>query len=291
LLSAYASVSNAFGPGNIRDISTGDETAQIIIPNAHGCSISLPVRAHVLTLNAGSVFIVQTCTKPASLLNQLTGGDLGFGRKSQTFTRTHYFNAKPGHTYELEGECFRSSNDDSAVAEVVSCAPLLPGRAMINGNKWTLKDNCTEEYALRKQMDPLVRSRADASKKVPFSKFWKEYCVPDPIKPVTTTISRIIPGGAISQRNACWPSAESKRSKDRVALMGVTAGPTQLDASCMKPQSNTDVGVKTASFSFDAEPGHIYALSGEDETCMRLLDITSEEVVVACEAYHQATTE
>ncbi len=67
----------------------------------------------------------------------------------------------------------------------------------------------------------------------------------------------------------------------------VEAGPIVIDASCVKITETDESTIKTSSFSFDAEPEHMYSFSGEDENCMRLLDVTFEEVVIACEPYHQ----
>jgi len=83
LLSTYAPLSHSFGPGNIRDISTSDDSA----------------------------------------------GDLGFGRRSQSFTRTRYFNAEPGHVYSLSGDdeaCMRLL-DVTSEETIVACEPYHQG--------------------------------------------------------------------------------------------------------------------------------------------------------------------
>jgi hypothetical protein len=95
----------------------------------------------------------------------------------------------------------------------------------------------------------------------------------------------IRPGGTTSNQDACWPSAGSIRR--RVILLTVEAGPINIDASCDRILETGELSTKTSSFEFDAETGHIYTLSGEAEECMRLIDITSEETIIACEPYHE----
>ena len=76
----------------------------------------------------------------------------------------------------------------------------------------------------------------------------------------------------------------------RILVVGVDDGPTSIEASCDLPDPNS-TSAKTASFVFNAEADHAYTLSGEDEECMRLVDITSEENVIACEPYHEESLE
>ena len=45
---------------------------------------------------------------------------------------------------------------------------------------------------------------------------------------------------------------------------------------------------RMSSFEFVAEAGHTYTITATDKECMSLLDITSEEIVIACEPYEKS---
>ena len=66
-------------------------------------------------------------------------------------------------------------------------------------------------------------------------------------------------------------------------LLEIDAGPITIDVTCAtglrKPR------YRTLSFDFVAKPGHTYTFTDSDEECIRLLDITSEEIAVKCEPY------
>ncbi len=102
----------------------------------------------------------------------------------------------------------------------------------------------------------------------------------------------IIPGGRTPpHQDVCWPSVRvGWNESKRILRVSVDDGPTSIDASCDLPDPNS-TSTKTASFVFNAEADHAYTLSGEDEECMRLVDITSEENVIACEPYHEESLE
>ena len=101
----------------------------------------------------------------------------------------------------------------------------------------------------------------------------------------------IIPGGTTSRVDACWPTVGvAWDESNRQLVVGVDDGLTIIDASCDLPDPYS-TSVKTASFKFHAEAGHAYTLSGEDEECMRLVDITAEETIIACEPYHDEAME
>ena len=67
----------------------------------------------------------------------------------------------------------------------------------------------------------------------------------------------------------------------------VDAGPITVNAICEKKGawSNTK---RTSSFDFVAEAGHTYTITATDKECMSLIDITSEEIVIACESYEKS---
>ena len=68
----------------------------------------------------------------------------------------------------------------------------------------------------------------------------------------------------------------------------VDAGPTTIGATCLKTGIlGFNERTLTASFDFDAQAGHTYTFSAEDKECIKLLDITSDESVIACERYER----
>lgn len=87
-------------------------------------------------------------------------------------------------------------------------------------------------------------------------------------------------------KNSCKPAAE-QGYLGVVSFLYVNAGPVTIEANC----STTDLWAmirrrqETASFDFIAETGHTYTFRKKEKECMRLLDITSEEVVIACEPF------
>jgi hypothetical protein len=103
----------------------------------------------------------------------------------------------------------------------------------------------------------------------------------------------LIPIGTPSSVDSCWPSAGvAPDGSYRIHIVEVDIGATRIDASCARPGSESEsVRVRAASFAFDAEAGHAYTFSGEDSVCMRLIDITAENSVIACEPYHDQPVE
>lgn len=83
----------------------------------------------------------------------------------------------------------------------------------------------------------------------------------------------------------CWLTDE------RVDFLVVDAGPVTIDLNCTLASLNhLFQGQRmTSSFDFEAETGHTYKVSIRGvhgkEKCISLLDITSEEMVIACEPY------
>ena len=88
-------------------------------------------------------------------------------------------------------------------------------------------------------------------------------------------------GGASSDKGGCKPS----RGETRYDFMEVDAGLIGINATCFtaffgRPSS-------TSRFDFVAEAGHTYTFTATDKECISLIDITSEETVIACEPYEQ----
>ena len=83
-----------------------------------------------------------------------------------------------------------------------------------------------------------------------------------------------------SYRDDC----DSLRVVGAVAKAGfllVDAGPFTVDVTCQ----TYIIGWRTLSFDFVAETGHTYTFMDSDKECVRLIDITFEETVIACEPY------
>ena len=88
--------------------------------------------------------------------------------------------------------------------------------------------------------------------------------------------------------NYCAVTMEQKR----FGFLFVDAGSNTIDVICRK--TGTFGGhprILTSSFDFEAQAGHTYTFSAEDDECIRLLDITSDESVIACEPYEQRDEE
>lgn len=233
LLSGCASI--------VRDVSTGEITAQISTRNCCFCKFIYPASGHVITVDAGRQFVVQKCWGSDSPLYEVTDGNFGTQGKDKDSFRTFYFDAKAGRKYHLSENCFKLADDDATSEDqAIDCAPRLKGRLALSS---------FEHSAV------------------------------------------IIPGGTTPRQDACWPSVRvGWNESKRILVVGVDDGPTSIEASCDLPDPNS-TSAKTASFVFNAEADHAYTLSGEDEECMRLVDITSEENVIACEPYHEESLE
>jgi hypothetical protein len=203
---------------------------------------------------------VQKCVAGQSVPNQIGGvvGDVFGGPDRDDVFYTFNFSAESGHIYEVAGETLVDITSDS---QVVARAPAMAGRIedRSTGDAYV----CESDYSQRRGG-------------------WSTRCVGE----LKAAIIR--PGGTTVYGDTCWPSAGSVRG--RIIFLVVDAGPVSIDATCSKVLQSSARIRKTSSFDFDAETGHIYTMSGEGEECMSLLDITSEETVIACEPYHEVPT-
>ncbi len=94
----------------------------------------------------------------------------------------------------------------------------------------------------------------------------------------------IVADGASSNKGDCKPASEQNvYGTNRIY---VDTGEITIYARCFSPFFGRPVSV--ASFDFVAETGHIYTFTASDEECIRLLDITDAEIVLACEPYKEA---
>ncbi len=98
------------------------------------------------------------------------------------------------------------------------------------------------------------------------------------ISPVNPNASLIIAGGGYAK---CKPINGGRR----LDFIEVEAGPITFDATC-------DTGTfrrrfQISSFSFVAEAGHTYTNKALEKDCMSLLDVTSGQIVIACEPYRK----
>ncbi len=71
---------------------------------------------------------------------------------------------------------------------------------------------------------------------------------------------------------------------ERRDFIEVDVGPVSINAVCDR-ESFFDKGWRASSFDFVAEAGHTYTITATEKECMSLLDISSEEFVIACEPY------
>ena len=245
------------------DISVSEQTVRI--NKDPPCRIDWPYVADSIIVDAGQVMFASRCSAGQSIANQIGGvvGDIFGGPSNNPIFYTFNFIAEPGRTYEVDGACVRMASPDAAVdGDIVACEPGISGRIESGGSARKVYD-C--------EFDRSRRSETERSVYV---------CVRKKLNTAT-----IRPGGTISYQDTCWPSAG--RIRGRVVLRVVDAGPTSMDATCDRILQTGEWTRKTSSFDFNAETGHIYTLSGEAEECMRLIDITSVETVIACEPYHE----
>ena len=244
----------------VLDLSTGEQIARI--NETPPCRIAHPIGGNSLIVDAGPVIFVQRCPGGGrSPWAQVAPTLAGPGHPSPP-SRIFNFVAEPGRTYEVSDDCIRiASQDATTEGDIVVCEEGMQGS--IKGPPIYKRYVCDLDYSKERTDEPYIM-----------------HCVPGQMK---TAVIRH--GGTTSNQDTCWPSAGS--IKRRVILLTVEAGPINMPASCDRILETGELSIKTSSFDFDAETGHIYTLSGEDEECMRLLDITSEETVIACEPYQE----
>jgi hypothetical protein len=104
---------------------------------------------------------------------------------------------------------------------------------------------------------------------------WRHYQKKSPVNP---DAGLIIAGGGYAN---CKPTNGGRR----LDFIEVEAGPITFDAIC-------DTGTfrrrfQISSFNFVAEAGHTYTNTALEKDCMSLLDVTSEQIVIACEPYRE----
>jgi len=244
----------------VLDLSTGEQIARINSASETVCRIAWPIGGDSIIVDAGPVIFVHRCSYGGGGISPIVAPVLSTPSRGATFTHIFNFVAEPGRTYEVSGACVRiASQDATAEGDIVVCEPGTSGR--IEGPPTYKTYVCDLDYS---------QERTDAP--------YLNRCVPGQLN---TAVIRL--GGTTSNQDTCWPSAGERK----VILLTVESGPINMDASCDRVLETGELTRKTSSFDIDAETGHIYTLSGEDEECMRLIDITSEETVIACEPYHE----
>ena len=85
-----------------------------------------------------------------------------------------------------------------------------------------------------------------------------------------------------SKKRRCAIAIGQDLKPTRGVWIYVDAGQVSVHAVCPK---SFRAPRKISSFDFVAEPGHTYRFAAKRKECMQLLDITSEETVIACEPY------
>ncbi len=95
-------------------------------------------------------------------------------------------------------------------------------------------------------------------------------------------------GGASRNKGNCRPTTGGRGG--RRDFFEVDAGLTTINGLC-QPRVIPDIfgrGWRRSNFEFVAEAGHTYTITATDKECMSLLDITFEEIVIACEPYEKS---
>ena len=109
------------------------------------------------------------------------------------------------------------------------------------------------------------------------------------ITTVSLNAALIEAGEASRDKGNCLPTRGGQ--PERRDFLEVDAGPIKFDAACngwWVYGSNLGQRWLVSSFDFVAEAGHTYTITATDKECVSLLDITSEETVIACEPYRQS---
>ncbi len=103
------------------------------------------------------------------------------------------------------------------------------------------------------------------------------------ITPVNPNAALIRAGGASRDKGNCMPTRGGLTG--RRDFIEVDAGPIKINAIC-EPFTFSR-RLRISSFDFVGEAGHIYTMTATEKKCISLLDITSEEFVIACEPYRK----
>ena len=102
----------------------------------------------------------------------------------------------------------------------------------------------------------------------------------------TTDDTALVTWELSPEKGNCSPYRGGRHKSTTHHLFKVDAGPVTIDAICIK---SGFLGTKIiSSFEFVAVAGHTYSFAAMDKECISLLDITSEEIVIACESYRKA---
>ena len=103
-------------------------------------------------------------------------------------------------------------------------------------------------------------------------------------KDLSTGDDTAIIRSGINSINYCSPTMGRKL----FGYLLIDSGPITIDVTCRKTGIfGGHPRLLTSSFDFEAQAGHTYAFSTEDDECIKLLDITSDESIIACESYEQ----
>ena len=94
----------------------------------------------------------------------------------------------------------------------------------------------------------------------------------------------IMAGGAASNKGSCKPAL--MQNARGINGIYVDAGAITIYARCFDYLFGRPTSV--AKFDFVAEVEHQYSFAASDEECIRLIDITDAEIVLACEPYKEA---
>jgi hypothetical protein len=95
-------------------------------------------------------------------------------------------------------------------------------------------------------------------------------------------------GGASRDKGNCRPTTRGRG--ERRDFFEVDAGLTTISGECQARVLPDMFGHRRrlSNFEFFAEAGHTYTITATDKECMSLLDITAEEIVIACEPYEKS---
>jgi hypothetical protein len=103
-------------------------------------------------------------------------------------------------------------------------------------------------------------------------------------RPVPPNAGLIMASGKRVGEGNCKPTRGGVTGQ--LDFIEVDAGAINFNAIC-QPTGTWSTRLRISSFDFVAQAGHTYTITATDKECMSLLDITSEEFVIACEPYRK----
>jgi len=165
----------------------------------------------------------------------------------------------------------------------VVCKTDAPGTGRVDKASFSFNALAGHDYVITKRdCDRCVKLTDETTRKM-VAKFELSTKRTRKITPVNPDAALIRAGGAFPDEGNCRPTRGGLTG--RRDFFEVDAGPIKINAICEPLTFSQDLRI--SSFDFVGETGHIYTMTVKEKKCISLLDITSEEFVIACEPYRK----